>query len=108
MKQTVSREQFLKYAQYDSELLKIEKQLLQCAERNKDNGNYCANNAWYGSFDKRVMSLIGDNAKDDRLRKGKAFDTVYEYLYALLPDCKHKSFFCWVNNDGAEAIVNPA
>ncbi len=91
----VARAKFLEYAQYCNELLQLEKDVLQCAENNWSRENYCAINSWYGTFKPRMIELVGYSAKDEHLKSVKAYDTVYQYLYWLLPDCNHKSS-CWI------------
>ncbi len=88
--QKVSRAMFLKYAQYNDELLRLEIEVLQCAADNRHNSDFCAINAWYGTFKRKMCKLVGWGVADDRLKTSKAYDTVYQYLYHLLPDCAHE------------------
>ncbi len=93
--QRVSRASFLKIALYVDELIQLETDVLRCAAENRRARNFCANNMWYSFFKPRMRKLVGDSAEDDRLRTSKAYDTVYQYLYHLLPDCNHDGI-CWM------------
>jgi hypothetical protein len=99
--QNISRASFLKYAKHRDELLQLEIRVLQYTADNRHTKPFCANNAWYGAIKPRVLELAGWEAKDKRLRTQAAYDAVYDYLYSLLPDCKHDTL-CWVRPESVE------
>jgi len=62
---------------------------------------FCANSLWYGyngnndgGFRTQMSRLVGWAAECSALRTMAAYDTAYEYLYALLPDCSHDGLIC--------------
>jgi hypothetical protein len=57
----------------------------------RDNGGrFCANDAWYsdGGFNWRLCGLVGRGAAQAELRDSTCYDTAYDFLYGLLPDCR--------------------
>ncbi len=96
MEQNKLKAAFDEYAQHSEELRQLEAQVIRCAERGNRAEIFCANNAWYGTFKKKATELTGWYAKDERLQSTTAYETVYRYLYSLLPDCKHDSM-CWLH-----------
>ena len=90
----ITRKEFMKYAQYDDRLLRLEKRIKEHAAYNRRKRRYCANAAWYGIFKRELVNLVGWNADDIRLQSTAAYDTVYEYLYELLPDCTCETYLC--------------
>lgn len=59
---------------------------------------FCANHWWYGrrGFKSDLTNIIGSWAEqpDLALRTSAAWDTAYQHLYHLLPDCRHEGM-CW-------------
>ncbi len=62
----------------------------------EDGQRFCANEYWYASaggpnFRGQMMRLVGWHAEnpDPVLHTMAAYDTAYETLYALLPDCRN-------------------
>jgi hypothetical protein len=102
MNENTLKTAFDEYALHSEELRQLEAQVLQCAKRNRYKEGFCANNAWYGTFKRKVCELSGWYAKDERLRTTMAYEAVYRYLYSLLPNCNHDSM-CWVH-PGSEDI----
>jgi hypothetical protein len=93
-----TRKEFLELAQYDDRLLQLERRIKAHANLGRINKNYCANSAWYRIFKREVVELVGWNADDIRLQSSRAYETVYDYLYNLLPDCTCESSFCGLYN----------
>ncbi len=65
----------------------------------KSSRNFCANAVWYGysggaSFRNEVVDLVGWHNGNPALRSMGAYSTAYDYLYGLLPDCKHAGDLC--------------
>ena len=59
---------------------------------------FCANAEWYGRFKPRLLALVGYEAPVGArplLRTEFAYDVAYEYVYDLLPNCRHASGGCW-------------
>jgi hypothetical protein len=56
----------------------------------KDNGGrwFCANDWWYGSFEPRLVQLVGFGAEQPELRTSETYDVAYDALYEQLPDCR--------------------
>ena len=90
----ITRKEFLEYAQHDDRLLELERRIKAHARVRSINRNYCANSAWYKTFKREVVKLVGWNADDIRLQSSGAYDTVYQYLYNLLPNCTCESLIC--------------
>lgn len=59
---------------------------------------YCANEAWYGpkGYRREVISLVGNisDSDDAAMRTAAAYDTAYQTLYHMLPDCDHGDTMC--------------
>ena len=94
----ITRKEFLKYAQYDDRLLLLEKRIMEHSAIHRLKRKYCANAAWYKTFKREVVKLVGWSADDIRLQSTAAYDTVYQYLYDLLPDCTCESSLCGLYN----------
>ena len=94
MNRKTKRKEFLEYAQYDDRLLQLEERIQAHSNLERTNKNYCANAAWYGTFKKEVVKLVGWSADDAMLQSSAAYEAVYDYLYNLLPDCAHESTLC--------------
>lgn len=85
-------------------LAELEAEIKLHARRNRRTRNYCANHHWYGyddvappgkrGFRGKVYMLAGWGAALPELRSVEAYDMAYDYLYALLPDCRHDGPFC--------------
>ena len=89
-----TRQEFLAYAEYEPRLLKLEERIkAHSAENASRRRRYCANNAWTGrdGFKLEMMLLAGWKSNVPELNNSAAYDTVYHYLYNLLPDCRHES-----------------
>jgi hypothetical protein len=56
----------------------------------KDTGGrwFCAADHWYHDFKPRLMRLVGWGAEQPELRSCEAYDTAYDFLFDLLPDCR--------------------
>lgn len=94
MGREITRKDFLRYAQYSDGLIQLERRIKEHAAQNLHNQNYCANEAWYRTYKREVCDLVGWNADDIRLQSSAAYDTVYGYLYDLLPNCTCGSSIC--------------
>lgn len=71
----------------------LHNQILQCREENINKERFCANAVWYRQFKPQLVKLVGwDRIYDGpgELCSTEAYDTAYETLYDLLPDCKHE------------------
>ncbi|MER3501173.1 MAG: hypothetical protein C4295_06790 [Candidatus Fervidibacterota bacterium] len=55
----------------------------------------CANYLWYrrGGLKERLSDLVGYGARNPALRSEEAYNVAYDYLYALLPNCRNCC--CW-------------
>ena len=84
------RQEFLEYAKHSSELLQLENRIKSHTKNNKQTLNYCANHFWYKIYKPEVCQLVGWYARNPTLKSQKSYDTVYQYLYHLLPDCRHE------------------
>jgi|SRR5215208_1693002 len=68
--------------------------LIRCVHDPHWQAGFCANDIWYGypdtrfSFRARVGAYAGWFAERPELRSPEAYDIAYDYLYALLPDCR--------------------
>ena len=52
--------------------------------------SFCANTLWRtGGFRSRVIELVGWDATNAELQSDKAYDTVYQTIYAALPNCRN-------------------
>jgi hypothetical protein len=89
MNPRITRKEFMKYAKFNGALLHLEQRIKEHSKENKDNADYCANAPWYREFKKEVCALVGWSAIVPELRNSQAYDAVYDYLYHLLPDCRH-------------------
>ena len=94
----MSRDDFMKYAVHSKELLSLEANIKKHATDNANNADYCANAEWYGyrgpGFKRRMCELVGWDARNSLLCSDEAYDVVYQYLYDLLPNCKHDGICC--------------
>lgn len=79
--------------QLEPRLLELEK---RCRSYKRKRGEpFCANAVWYGhgkhtGIKPVLVQLVGWGAKSAPapLPTEEAYDLAYEYLYALLPDCR--------------------
>ena len=94
-----NKEKFLELAKYDNRLLSLEKVILEHVSEHKEDVQYCANSYWYGydetsdfpgGFRGKLITIVGYGARASELRTSQAYDVCYEYLYSLLPDCRHE------------------
>ena len=87
-----NRTEFLKCAAHDKRLLELSKSIAEHTKRHKKDKKYCANDYWYrpGGFKSQLVQLVGYGAEGEELKTEEAYDVCYEYLYDLLPNCKHK------------------
>ncbi len=92
IKQSVTRAQFLHYAQHSPKLLKLEADIRAHAMRNQSRRTYCANQAWLTlwGFKSRLIKLVGDCATDPQLAGSEVYDTCHSYLWGMLPSCRHE------------------
>ena len=92
----VKRNEFLRLAEFEPELLKLESDIKKHSKENRNTEDYCANMAWYRDchFKKRMCELVGDYSKNPMLRGNVNYEKAYDYLYNLLPDCNHKGGIC--------------
>lgn len=53
-------------------------------------GFFCANDHWFERIDSRFLQMVGPEAKSlvTFVRSSKASEAAFEFLYALLPDCR--------------------
>ena len=93
MNKQITRGDFLEYAQYNGELLRLEQEIL---EYRKNNSVSNINRVWYGTFKRRICGLAGWSAAVPALKSSQAYDMVYEYLYRLLSD---KNFYLLVSKE---------
>lgn len=63
--------------------------------------DFCASAVWYGygkyenlGLKPRLVTLVGHDANDDRLRSRQAYDVGYHTIYDALPDCRHLRLLC--------------
>lgn len=108
------REKFEQVATYDERLLNLEKSILKHVDTiGKTDAEYCANSYWYGydqsggfpqGFKGELQKLVGRDAENEELRSSLAYDICYEYLYGLLPDCRHQGI-CAPHMKGAENMI---
>lgn len=62
--------------------------------RKTKTSEFCANWVWYSYFKPQLVRLVGWSAAKPEIRTEEAYDVAYDYLYSLLPDCKHKNPLC--------------
>ena len=87
-----TRRDFLVYAKHEPRLLELEEKIqTHSSDTASHKLGYCANNVWFsrGGFKQEMMSLVGWKSDVPELNNSDAYDTVYQYLYHLLPDCNH-------------------
>ena len=70
-------------------LLEMEAKSIQAGD------DFCANEVWYrpGGIKSRIVVLVGLEgccSKNDTLCSSEAYDVVYQHLWAILPDCRHR------------------
>lgn len=53
-------------------------------------GFFCANDHWFKQIDSRFLEMVGWHAKSlaTSMRTPEAYDAAFEFLFALLPDCR--------------------
>jgi len=56
--------------------------------------DFCANEVWYesGGIKSQLRKLVGNEGCDSQnpsLRSSEAYSLVYQYLWAILPNCRH-------------------
>lgn len=94
------KDKFAQIAAYDKRLFDLEKAILDHVNAvSVSDMEYCANAYWYGyeqggifprGFKGELERLVGYGAEIKELRSSRAYDICYEYLYGLLPDCRHQ------------------
>jgi len=97
----IIRDKFMGYAKYSNDLLQLEADIIKYSKLHENDEFFCANGAWYASampdapnFKRRLCELVGWSASNLFLNSCEAYDCAYEYLYELLPDCRHEGM-CW-------------
>lgn len=57
--------------------------------------NRCGNRVWYDRIKPRLIHLVGWCREDKHpvLSTSKAYDTAYQHLYSIMPDCRRCSCF---------------
>jgi hypothetical protein len=91
MNTKITRADFLEYAKFNGELLKLEKDVL---DYQRKHNRINISRAWYGKFKREVCALVGWSSSVEELKSSQAYDVVYDYLYRLLSD---KNFFISIN-----------
>jgi hypothetical protein len=97
-KESISREQMEKLTL--DEIMEIEPALRELETglkkiSSKGDPKFCANDLWYGcrgnmSYRALLNKFVGWEAHEPALRTMYAHDLMYQYLYGLLPDCRHR------------------
>ena len=69
-------------------LLEMEAKSIQAGD------DFCANEVWYesGGIKSQLRKLVGNegcDSQDPILRSSEAYSLVYQYLWAILPNCRH-------------------
>lgn len=64
---------------------------IRCIRRPRQ-GFFCANEHWYGEhgYRNQMCDWVGWGCRNPVLRTSQAYDVAYEYLYQLLPNCRHE------------------
>lgn len=70
-----------------SYLLTLTKEIVKKGETQEV---FCANKEWYGNVKPALLPVVGWGRKNgpEDLRTEEAYDTIYQELWSLLPDCK--------------------
>lgn len=91
MMQAQISKRFKAIARIEPALIELERKVRDHAKANAGAEAYCANENWYGprNFRAAVVRLVGWEATNPMLRNPNAYDVAYDYLYSLLPDCRH-------------------
>ena len=93
-----TRQKFLAYANHEPQLFELEERIkAHTAEAASQKGRYCANYFWFrkGGFRHEMKYLAGWLCDQPELKNSDAYDVIYQYLYHLLPDCRHGDDLCW-------------
>jgi hypothetical protein len=77
---------------------RLEADVIAAAKVERRKRNRCANRVWYGRFANGFKGrVVGwyrfDKDGPPELGTQAAYDTAYEHLYRLMPDCRNCS--CW-------------
>ena len=102
-KQTALESDFMQLTAIEPRLLELRAHILRHAKSNEFKIGYCAKEAWHNrisgrdiNFNGYVEYLSGSKAKCNHptIKTQKAYDTVHNYLYSLMPSCTRKHNCC--------------
>ena len=83
------RADFLKLMEQEPALLELMKRVRALRRAARGRTDVCANRLWYEHIKPPLTRLVGWSAVNESLRTHGAYDTAYQYLYELMPECRN-------------------
>ena len=82
---------FKEISEIEPRILALYKQA-KATKDDQSKPSFCANHIWY-DMKPVIVALVGDQAKDLRLKSSEAYDVAYGTIYKALPDCRNCACF---------------